>query len=31
MGLMDKLKAHAYDEFINMPLFEDMAPWCVQP
>ncbi|GMI41549.1 hypothetical protein TeGR_g14316 [Tetraparma gracilis] len=27
MGLMDKLKAHAYDEFINMPLFEDMAPW----
>jgi len=27
MGLVPELKAHAYDKFIGMPLFEDMAPW----
>jgi len=27
MGLVPELKSHAYKEFINMPLYEDMAPW----
>ena len=27
MGLTKELKKHAYKEFINMPLYEDMAPW----
>ena len=27
MGLVPELKAHAYPEFIGMPLYEDMAPW----
>ena len=27
MGLVPELKAHAYKEFIGMPLYEDMAPW----
>lgn len=27
MGLVKALKQRAYKEFINMPLYEDMAPW----